>query len=461
LLGLAIVVGGTLVWALTFTNTIPKLFQGSRHVVKADLANIENIGPNDPVRVSGVDVGQVGGSTINPGARTTTVMLNLGSNAPPIYNDATVSIRWRTALGANDAVTIDPGTRSAGLLGDRTLPLSQTSSQVELDQITGVLQHGARSGIRTMLQQLGPAFSDHAAPAVTFNTLAQVAPIVTTGIGATRGLVQDGDLKDLVRQAGEASNALNVGPGASGTKRFVEAAGTTLRAASARDADIRAIVADAGSVLPHAATTASAVDRTLSLLDPLVAKLDPVAVTVAPTLIGLHPALVHLNTLLHDAKPLVHKLRPAVEGLASSASVGVPVIDALAPSLKRLDTQILPGLDWVSPESKHATYQMIGGIFVGFTDGGLGVGFNQDGYYGRLLGSGSQNSVTDFLPCKLQFSGTTMADLLSCETLMAALNQYLTPGANLLRPFVSQLEAKSPKLAHRLLEGITKLGVIK
>jgi phospholipid/cholesterol/gamma-HCH transport system substrate-binding protein len=456
-----VLVGGLLLWTLTFTGAIPKLFQGGNHVVKADFASIQDIVPNDPVRVHGVDVGHVADSTPDPGGRSAMLTLELGSGAPPIYSDATASIRWRTALGANEAVTIDPGTPSAGLLGQRTIPLSQTSDQVELDQITRSVHGGAQSGVRTMLQQLGPAFSNHTAPAATFNTLARVAPVVTTGIGAARGLIRDTDLKDLVKQAGEAANALNVGASASYTKQFAEAAATTLAATSASQADIRATIADAGAVLPHAARTLSGVDHALYLLDPLVAKLDPVAPTVAPTVAQLHPTLVHLNTLLHDAKPLLHTLRPAVDSLAGAARVGVPVINALAPSLARLDQQILPGLDWVSPESKHATYQMIGGIFVGFTDGGLGTGFNQDGFYGRLLGSGSQNSVTDFLPCKLEFSGATPADFLACETLMAALNQYLTPGANLLGPFVRRLEAQHPQFAQRLLKGVTKLGVIK
>jgi ABC-type transporter Mla subunit MlaD len=456
--GFCVLLGSVLIWALTFTGAIPSLFQGHSRAITADFGNIQDIVPNDPVRIDGVQVGQVGGSSLDRGARSDTLTLKLDSNAPPIYNDATAAIRWRTALGANDSVTINPGTRSSGLLGGRTIPLSQTSNQVELDEITASLRNSAQSGLRTMLRQLGPAFADHVAPARLFGTLAAVAPVITTGVGAVRGQIPDTDLMNLVKQAGAAASAFDVGAGASVTQRFVQSAATTLAATGASHADISATIADAGAVLPRTTQTAASVDHTLTLIDPLIAKLNPVAPSVAPTLSVLHPALVHLNTLLSSARPLLHSLRPAVESLASTASVGVPVIDALSPSLTRIDTQILPGLDWVSPESKHTTYQMIGGVFVGFTDGGLGVGFNRDGYYGRLLGSGSQNSVTDFLPCKVMFSGATLADFLSCETLMAVLNQYFTPGANLLGPTIQRVARLDPKLAAGLMKGVSNLG---
>jgi ABC-type transporter Mla subunit MlaD len=456
--GFLVLIAGLLLWALTFTGGIPSLFQGSTHQIRADFASVEDIVTNDPVRIDGVQIGHVGGSTLDAGDRSATLTLDLDSNAPPIYNNATASIRWRTALGANDAVTIDPGTRSAGLLGSRAIPISQTSNQVELDEITGTLHAGAQTGLRTMLGQLGPAFSDHTAPAHLFNVLAGVAPVVTTGVGAVRGLIPDTDLENLVKQAGAAAQAFDVGTGARDTRQFVQAAATTLAATAANQADVRATISDAAQVLPHAIQTTSGLDHTLSLMQPLISKLTTVAPSVAPTLTALHPALIGVDTLLRNAKPLLHALRPAVGSLASAARVGVPVIDQLGPSLERVDTQILPGLDWVSPESKHTTYEMIGGVFVGFTDGGLGAGFNQDGFYGRLLGNGNQNSVTDFLPCKLYFSAATLADDLSCETLLAALNQYFTPNANLLGPTLRRVESIDPNLAQGLIKHVPLLG---
>lgn len=459
-LGLVVLVGGFLVWALTFTNTIPKLFQSSSKTVHADFASVEAIVPNDPVRINGVQVGTVGSVSVDPGARGSTLTLNLDSSAGNIYNDASASVRWRTALGANDSVTLDPGTPAAGSLGSRTIPQSQTSNQVELDQITQTLHDGARTGAQTMLKQLGPAFSNQLAPAATFSALAQVAPSVAAGVGAVRGVRPDADLRNLVVKAGRAAQALDVGQSASDTQQFVQSAAATLAITGANAANIRAILANANVAMPHIVKTAAGVDHALYLLDPLVAKLNPVAPSVAPTLAQLHPTVVDLNTLLNDATPLLHTLRPTVHSLADTATIGVPVIDQLSPALQQVDTQILPALDKVSPESKHTVYQMIGPTLAG-TDG-LAAGFDGNGNFARLVGSASENVVdSGLVPCRLNFAPG--AQLLTCQTVMQILGQFFTPptsgsAKHLNIPALTALKSQYPAIAAHILKGIPALG---
>jgi ABC-type transporter Mla subunit MlaD len=423
LLGLAVLVGGTLVWVLTFTNTIPKLFAPSARTVKADFATIEDVVANDPVRIDGVQVGTVGGVSVDPGGRGATVSMDLDGSAGPIYNDASASIRWRTALGANDAISLDPGTPGAGSLS-REIPQSHTSDQIELDEITRTFHDGARTGLQTTFKQLGPAFSDHLAPKATFGTLAGVAPTVATGIGALRGVQADTDLKNLVVQAGRAAQSLDVGSRASYTQQFVQSAAGTLAITGGERSNISAILADAKVALPDATATAPRIDHALSLLDPLIAKLDPVAPSVAPTLAHLHPAVNDLNALLSEAPPLLHSLRPTVNSLAATARTGVPVIDSLSPALKQVDTQVLPSLTKVDPETKHTVYQMIGPLLAG-TDS-LAAGFDSNSHVARLDVSANSNVFGgDLLPCNLNF--TAGAQLITCQSLVSVLQQYLSP----------------------------------
>ncbi len=425
LLGLLVLVGGTLVWVLTFTNTIPKLFSGaSTTVVKADFASAEDVVPNDPVRVKGVQVGTVSGVTLDPAGRGATVAMDVNSSDGPIYNNASAAVQWRTALGANDAVSLDPGSPGAGRLGSRAIPQSQTSDQVELDEITRTFHDGARTGLQTTFKQLGPAFSDHAAPAATFSTLAQVAPTAATGLGALRGVQTDTDLKNLVVQAGRAAQALDVGQRGAYTQQFVQSAAATLAITGGERSNISAILADANTAFPDVTATAPRIDHALSLLDPLVAKLEPVAPSVAPTLADLHPALSDLNTLLNDAPPLLHSLRPTVSSLASTARTGVPVIDALSPALRQVDTQILPSLTKVDPETKHTVYQMIGPLLAG-TDSLAGA-FDSNSHVARLDVSANTNLLGgDLLPCNLNF--TPGAQLVTCQNLLSILDEYLSP----------------------------------
>jgi ABC-type transporter Mla subunit MlaD len=416
LLGLACLLVGAVVWVMAFTGGLSGLFSGSSRTIKADFKSIEAIVPNDPVRIDGVQVGSVSGESRDSGGRGATLTITLDSNAGPIYANAGAAILWRTALGANDAISLNPGTRAAGLLGSRTLPRSQDSNQVELDEITRVLHGGAPTGIRTMLQQFGPAFADHPALAGDLGTVAKIAPAATVGIGAVRGVVPDTDLKALVSNTAQAATALDVGTGASETQEFVESAAATLSAVSGSQADLRSTIADAGRVLPPLTVTANGIDHMLNHLDPLVLKLTPIAPHVAPTLRALHPAVVDANGLLRDATPLLHTLHPTVTSLDETARVGVPVLNNLNPSLVRLENKILPGLDEQGPEEKgHPAYTMIGPVFVGL--GGLSSFFDNNGYIANLsLGVDTQGE--QILPCTENFAGT---DVLVCESLSDSL----------------------------------------
>ena len=433
LVGLGVLVVGLLLWVLAFTGGIASLFSGSTTTVRADFKSIEDIVTNDPVRVNGVEVGSVGGSSVDPGGRGATLTLNLNSNAPAIYRNASATIQWRTALGANDAVALNPGTRSAGLLGGAPIPQSQDVNQVELDQITQAAFHGgAQQGLRTMLQQLAPALNlNHATLNNDFNTLAQIGPQATIGIGALRGEVQDTDLQNLIKDAGKAAQALSVGTGASTTRQFVQSAATTLSSMSASPTALSGVVTQLHDVLVLDPKTFIEMKNVSLQLDPLIAQLMPTAPRVGPTLAELHPVVSNLDTLLRNATPLVDSLRPAVQSLATTANVGVPVINQLNPSLVRLQNKILPGLDQRYPEDGgFAVYQLIGGTVTGL--GTLSHFFDGQGELANLTGTGQAFNQTSFsfLPCNIDFSGK---DLLVCETLSQALNTYANLGTGFLQ----------------------------
>jgi phospholipid/cholesterol/gamma-HCH transport system substrate-binding protein len=446
-LGLLLLVGGTLIWLLILSNVIPSLFRGGGVTVRAVFASTEGIVSNDPVRIGGVDVGHVSSVVPDTHGRSATIIATLDGSAPAIHRDASASIRWRTLLGGSYEVSLDPGSPTAPTLGSRAIPETRTSYQVELDEITRVMSRGARQGVRTMLGQLGPAFADHRAPAQTFSTLARVAPSIASGVGALRGIYQDADLRQLVRQTAQAADALDAP--AEGTQRFVRSAATTFEATASSDASIRSTIAKAATVLPRMRTTLAGLDHTFGLANPLIRTLTAAAPAVAPTLTALHPTITDANTLLEDATPLLHPLRRAVSSLAAAAQTGVPVIEALEPSLQRLDTQILPNLDRVSPESKHPIYQMIGPTLQAM--GQATSGFDQNGFYVRLTGNSGSHALNT-LPCTTTFSDPTADTLLTCETVLGAIQQIFTPQANIFGELVSRLDRTSPRLAKALLQ---------
>jgi phospholipid/cholesterol/gamma-HCH transport system substrate-binding protein len=427
--GLAVVLGGLIVWSMAFTGGLAGLLSGPSTTVKADFASAEDVVTNDPVRINGVEVGKVSDVAADRDGRGATVTMQLDQGAGSIYANASAQIVWRTALGANDAVRLDPGTPSAGSLGSATIPKSRDSNQVELDQITQALHGGAQSGTQTILQQLPQALQDEHAPARAFTTLANVAPDAAAGIGALRGQTPDSDLKALVHQTGQAVQALSVGTGASETQRFVQSAATTLAAISASPQALQATISGLARVIPRSQPTFAALDHSLNLLDPLMGKLTPEVGQVAPTLQALHPTVTDADTLLHKATPLLHQLRPTVESLASTARLGVPVINALKPSLIRLQNKILPGVAKTYPETGgHGTYQMIGSLVTAFSN--ITSQFDSNGDLIDLSLGLAEPQDQQILPCTEDFSGT---DFLVCQALSTSLSQVFSGGPSLMQ----------------------------
>ena len=124
---------------LAFTKDIPftKPFE-----LKATFENSPPIQKNQAVRIAGVDVGKV--SKIEPvggDSPAVVVTMKLKDEALPIHKDATVKVRPRIFFEGNNFFDIHPGSPSSPELDDGdTLPASQTSAPVQLDQVLGTLQ---------------------------------------------------------------------------------------------------------------------------------------------------------------------------------------------------------------------------------------------------------------------------------------------------------------------------------
>jgi len=79
--------------------------------LKAEFASAINIQAKSPVRIAGVNVGQV--TAVKRQGNTGLVTMELESRGLPIHSDATLKIRPRTFLEGNWFVELEPGTPSA------------------------------------------------------------------------------------------------------------------------------------------------------------------------------------------------------------------------------------------------------------------------------------------------------------------------------------------------------------
>jgi ABC-type transporter Mla subunit MlaD len=109
-----------------------------------------NIKGKSPVRIAGVNVGKV--TSIKREGNTGVVKMELESRGLPIHADATAKIRPRIFLEGNWFVDLQPGTPSAPTLSSgATLPVTQTSDPVQLDQVLDALNTETRANLQNFL----------------------------------------------------------------------------------------------------------------------------------------------------------------------------------------------------------------------------------------------------------------------------------------------------------------------
>ncbi|MEA2208879.1 MAG: phospholipid/cholesterol/gamma-HCH transport system substrate-binding protein, partial [Solirubrobacteraceae bacterium] len=207
-----------------FTKAIP-FKHGYR--LNAQFASAVNIKPKSPVRIAGVDVGKVTG--IQRQGRAALVKMEIQSNGLPIHSDATVKVRPRIFLEGNWFVELQPGSPSAKTLSSgATLPTTQSSDPVQLDQVLDALNTDTRKNLQDFLIGYGdaltrkPSAADNAEQdaevrgvnaAEALNKTIARSPAAERGgavVSQAIGGTEAHDLSKLVLSIGKVTAALNV-----------------------------------------------------------------------------------------------------------------------------------------------------------------------------------------------------------------------------------------------------------
>jgi phospholipid/cholesterol/gamma-HCH transport system substrate-binding protein len=138
-----------------FTKHVP-FKHGFR--LNGEFNSVVNIRPKSPVRIAGVPVGKV--SSIRRSGNTGLVTMEIEGKGLPIHEDATLKIRPRIFLEGNWFVELQPGSPSARTLSSgATIPVTQTSDPVQLDQVLDALNTDTRANLQTFLIEYGNALT--------------------------------------------------------------------------------------------------------------------------------------------------------------------------------------------------------------------------------------------------------------------------------------------------------------
>jgi virulence factor Mce-like protein len=403
--------------------SIPLLSSGGT-TFKADLQYAANVRPGyTPVRVLGVDVGQVTGVARGPFGNGVELTMQLDDGTGvSLHSDASLSLRWRTLLGRNEYVDLNPGSSSASPLGSRTIPAIRTDSQVEIDQALEPLNATGRQALRTMVDEFNAGFAD---PAAVSGTIANFGPSMhnlAQGLPGLRG-EQSGDLPALVRSTSRLMGALASNEVA--LSGVIDNGTTALGVTAARQLDLGSTFDLAPGALQNTQATMVRLRTTLDTLDPVAVALIPGAAKLDRAATLAKAALDKATPLLSDAGPTLAALKPSVNALSRAATSGVPVVRSLTSTMRRVKSSFIPFLDATDPETKLKNYEAVGPAVAG-VDSAVSLGDQYATVANFEAGFGENTLTTSPCTTLLTDPSVPLQEKIDCEALVQILTSILS-----------------------------------
>jgi ABC-type transporter Mla subunit MlaD len=341
---------------LAFTKHIP--FTSYGYELKATFTNSANISLKSPVRIAGVEVGKVIKTERDGDA--TTVTFTVDDAGRPIHQNAFATVKPRIFLEGNFFIDLDPGSPAAPELGSGgTIPVSHTSTAVQIDEVLTALQSPVRADLGRLLESYGAALTHEPTAAEDEDQLPQVKGLSggqalnkTFQYGGEAGRyssqvtqaltgTQEGDLARLVSGSARAFNAFSADQAA--LQGLIDNFDVFTGALANQSENLQATVRELAPTLQTAHTSLVSLDRSLPPLRTYAIELTP-AVAELPGLINASkPWLAEVRPLLSgkEAGGAVKLLAESTPGLAGATQAGKSIALPQANQLSQCTTKVL------------------------------------------------------------------------------------------------------------------------
>jgi ABC-type transporter Mla subunit MlaD len=383
-----------------FAKHVP--FVTHHYQLKAVFQNATNLRTNSPVRIAGVDVGTVTSvKTYKDQNGTATgaalVTMSLNNKGLPIKSDATLKIRPKLFLEGNFFVQLSPGSPSARNLGSgSTIPVTQTSAPVQIDQVLTSLQADTRKNLQVLLQGYGDAINGKPLPGEDADQ-----------VPAVRGLT-----------AGQALNrSLNYSPralrgAALVNQGFLGEDPHDLSKLIAGTQKVAAALNNNESVLQDFITN---FNRTTAAFAAQQSNLQQTIRLLGPTLTNAHSALLHLDQSFPPTRAWAREILPGVRETPATINASFPwvaqarklvsprelggLVNELRPSIHDLaavtdeSLKLIPQLDLIN---RCATNTVLPTGDIPINDGFLSTGLpNYKEFWQAMVGLSSESQNFD------------------------------------------------------------------
>jgi len=265
---------------------------------------------SSPVRIAGVEVGKVTKvEAAGEGSTASKVTMQLSDEALPLHDDATLKIRPRIFLEGNFFVDVRPGTPSAPDLPDGgTIPSTQTSAPVQIDQVLGTLKSDTREDLRKVLAGFGDAIGGPPKPGEDDDQ-----------DPTTQGETAGQSLNDSLADSGEALrgtalvNEALQGTEARDLSQLIEGFGKVSKALDSREAQLQDLITNFNLTTGALADEQASLRRTLRIL---------------PEVLGAaNPALDELNQALPPTRAFALEILPGVRETPATIDAAFPWIE--------------------------------------------------------------------------------------------------------------------------------------
>jgi phospholipid/cholesterol/gamma-HCH transport system substrate-binding protein len=267
-------------------------------------------GNGQEVRIAGVPVGDIRDAEVTEDGRAR-LELRIDTEHE-LRSDATVVLRPKSPL--NDMyVEIDPGTPGEPALADGdTLPVSQSVSPVQVDDVLAHLDENAQAALATLLSE-----SDIA--------LARAPQAVPPGLEAARELLTE--LAPVVTQLEKRRDNL---------ARLVSSVADVSAAAGTNDVRLQRLAASLSSTLETVSGRRSSLDGTLAQLPALSTELHATSSSVTELVTQLDPTLKNVHRASDALPGALARFRESVDELDSFVGRAEPVVDLAGPVVSDL-----------------------------------------------------------------------------------------------------------------------------
>jgi phospholipid/cholesterol/gamma-HCH transport system substrate-binding protein len=391
---------------LAFTKSVP-FISGGGYELKAVFADAQNVRAKSPVRIAGVQVGEVTDvhhvvDKNGDGQDAAVVTMELNDDALPLRQDATLQLRPRLFLEGNLFVDLHPGSPGAPELDSGSIvPETQTASSVQFDQVLTSLQAPVRENLQIFLKEFGDALDKYGGGEgfqETFRT-SPAAFRYTAEVNEALLGTQPGDLAGFVSNLDTVVSELD--QNSTELQGLISNLNTVSGDFAAHQESLRNAIVELPRALAVGRPALFKLNRDFPALRAFAREALPGVKSANKALDYANPWIGQLRQLISqdELRGLVDDLRPTIPDLASLSSASLPFLEQVRALSSCFNNVVIPWSNIPIPNTDgdppaKKVYQEFAYGLTGVA--GESRSGDANGQEFRVLGGGSANTIAPF-----------------------------------------------------------------